>query len=573
MKTLLRLLEPAFNNKKVWFKAIIQALNISITWIISVYILKEITNKIQNWWSQEILNLLIIFIVTLIIFYILVVKTRHWTHVSIWPTFRTYLYKKYIKYYIYLDNNEAEKIWTWKMIAMVDKWIMSWILLAELLLTEVLLNTTFIIFSFIFISFINLQYAIVIFIIFMITFFLTISLQAKAKVYRNYRRDENIFITKKFVNILMSKFEILQNGKYDKEISTITNTLDKVFNYNKLVQNHTIITVFLMNFIIDLSKIMVIIMFGYWLWWETISIWEFVSLMSIVYIMDQIFRKSLDLYINFTKTIVDVEKLWEFFDHAPQIEWYENWKKFHHKKWDIKIENLGFWYIKHKKIFENFSLKIDGEKVLALVWDSGSGKSTLAKIIAWYMKPNHWEIIIDEQKLSETSLKSYYEDIWYLTQDPSVFDGSILENLTYALEEKVPNDQINEIIKQAKCEFIYDLPKGLETEIWERWVKLSGWQKQRLAIAKIFLKDPKIIILDEPTSALDSFSEEQITKAMQNLFENRTVIVIAHRLQTVKHADRILVLESWKIIEDGKHDELVEKNWKYAKMLELQSWF
>ncbi|MCP4523170.1 MAG: ATP-binding cassette domain-containing protein [Candidatus Gracilibacteria bacterium] len=104
-------------------------------------------------------------------------------------------------------------------------------------------------------------------------------------------------------------------------------------------------------------------------------------------------------------------------------------------------------------------------------------------------------------------------------------------------------------------------------------MKLSGGQKQRLAIAKIFLKNPKIIILDEPTSALDSFSEEQITKAMHNLFKDRTVIVIAHRLQTVKHADKILVLDNGKIVEEGKHDELVTKNGQYAKMLELQSGF
>ncbi|MCP4523899.1 MAG: ATP-binding cassette domain-containing protein, partial [Candidatus Gracilibacteria bacterium] len=190
----------------------------------------------------------------------------------------------------------------------------------------------------------------------------------------------------------------------------------------------------------------------------------------------------------------------------------------------------------------------------------------IAKLISGYITPNSGEIIIDNQKLSETSLKSYYRNIGYLTQDPSVFDGTVLENLTYALDEKVDEIKLKDIIIQAKCEFIYDLPNGLETEIGERGVKLSGGQKQRLAIAKIFLKDPKIIILDEPTSALDSFSEEQITKAMQNLFENRTVIVIAHRLQTVKHADRILVLENGEIIEDGNHENLVKKEGKYAKM-------
>jgi len=147
------------------------------------------------------------------------------------------------------------------------------------------------------------------------------------------------------------------------------------------------------------------------------------------------------------------------------------------------------------------------------------------------------------------------------------------DNLFYATENTVSEEDLDIIIKQSKCEFIYDLPSGIDTEIGERGVRLSWWQRQRLAIAKIFLKDPKIIILDEPTSALDSFSEEAITQAMNNLFKWRTVIIIAHRLQTVKHADDILVIEDWKIIERWNHNNLVALWWAYATMLELQSWF
>ena len=178
--------------------------------------------------------------------------------------------------------------------------------------------------------------------------------------------------------------------------------------------------------------------------------------------------------------------------------------------------------------------------------------------------------------------------MWYLTQEPSVFDGSIRENLMYGMNtgqtqgtaptdngsgESCAHPDLDEIIKLAKCEFIYDLEKWLDTEIWEKWIRLSWWQRQRLAIAKIFLKNPEIIILDEPTSALDSFSEEQITKAMHNLFENRTVIIIAHRLQTVKNADTIFVLENWKVVEEWNHNQLVEKEWIYKQMLDLQSGF
>ncbi len=573
IRYLKKFFEPAFVEKSVTFKAIIPPIISSIIGIISIYLLKEITNKIWEWWSNSIYILLIIFITSVLFFYILTIITKNWTHVTIWPKFRNVLYKKYINYYIFLDNNESEKIGTGKMIAMIDKGLHSWVSLLEKSLVEVLSNILFIMFSFIFIGFINIYYFFIIFVLFVLVFITTVLLQSNAKKYRILRRDSNIWITKKFVNILMSKFEILQNWKSNKEIQYISEQLDDNIYYNSKVMNYNIVGDLLMKILIDGSKIWIILMFGVGFMNTTINFWEFVSLMSIIYILDQIFTKSINTFIDFTKIIVDVEKLWDFFDNAPQIQWYEEWNKFSHKKWEIKIEKLNFWYIENKNIFTDFSLNIQWEKVLALVGDSGSWKSTLAKMIAGYMRPNIWEIIVDNQKLSEVSLKSYYKDIWYLTQDPSVFDGSILENLTYALEEKVSEDKINEIIIQAKCEFIYDLPNGLKTQIWERWVKLSGGQKQRLAIAKIFLKDPKIIILDEPTSALDSFSEEQITKAMQNLFENRTVIVIAHRLQTVKHAHRILVLEDWKIIEDWTHDELVKFEWKYAKMLELQSGF
>lgn len=565
--------EPTILERKITIKAIIPAVISSIIWIISVYLLKEITNNIANGWDNYLFVLLMIFIISSIFFYIVVIYTKNWTHARIRPKFRTVLYDKYLWLFVQLDNNESERIWTGKMIAMIDKGIHSWVGLLTIVLLEALPNILFIIYSFIFIWFINIYYFLIVFFVFIFIFLLTVELQKRAKIYRTTRRDVNISITKKVVNIIMSKFEILQNGKFRNEINIISKRLEKNFYLNTKVQTYNIITDILMKMLIDGAKIWIIVMFGIWLFSAKITFWEFVSLMSIIYILDQIFTKSIATYIEFTKAIVDVEKLWDFFDNAPQIKWYEEWNNFIHKNGNIEIKNLNFWYNQDKQIFSDFSLKIEGEKVLALVWDSGSGKSTLVKMIAWYMRPNSGEIIVDEQKLSETSLKSYYKDIWYLTQDPSVFDGSIWENLTYALEKEVSEEKIKEIISLAKCEFIYELPNGLETQIWERGVKLSWWQKQRLAIAKIFLKDPKIIILDEPTSALDSFSEEQITKAMQNLFQNRTVIVIAHRLQTVKHADRILVLENGKIIEDGKHDELVKKDGKYAKMLELQSWF
>jgi len=164
---------------------------------------------------------------------------------------------------------------------------------------------------------------------------------------------------------------------------------------------------------------------------------------------------------------------------------------------------------------------------------SGAGKSTLIKLIWWLLSPQSWSISIDNEKLSDLSFSSYYKHIGYLAQDPGVFDGTIWENLTFGIDENPDKVKLREILSLAQCDFLYSLSEGLETEIGERGIKLSGWQKQRLAIAKLMLKNPSIILLDEPTSALDSISEHAVTDAMQQLFKGRTVVIIAHRLQTV----------------------------------------
>lgn len=573
LKILKKFFEPGFAFKYISLRALFPVVFWSLIWIIAVYLLKEITNWISNWFDSHLVFLMWIFIGLVLIHYLLLIISRNWTHSCLWPTFRKYMYKKYIKKFTYLDNNEAEKQWTWKLIAMIDRGMHSWVDLLVKFYVDVAANITFVLFSIIFIWFINIYYAFIVIIVFLLIFILTYFLQRKALDYRRQRINNNIWIMRSFVKVLMAKFEVLQNEKWQKEYETISIAINKNRALNIKVRNIWIVIDIALRLLIDGSKIFVILLFGLWLWNNVINFWEFVSLMSIVYILDQILTGSIHLYIEFTKVFTEVEKLWTFFDNASNIKWYDKWNKFKYKKWNIKIEKLCFWYEKLNAVFNNFDLKIKWWKVTAFVWNSWSGKSTLVKLIAGYIRSKRWHILIDNQKINKTSLKTYYKYVWYLTQEPSVFDGTILENLTYAVNRKLEKNEIEKVIKLSKCDFIYDLEKWVNTEIWERGVRLSWWQKQRLAIAKIFLKDSKIIILDEPTSALDSFSEEKITKAMHNLFKWRTVIIIAHRLQTVKHADEILLFSNWKIIEKGTHSELVKLKWKYAEMLKLQSGF
>ncbi len=161
----------------------------------------------------------------------------------------------------------------------------------------------------------------------------------------------------------------------------------------------------------------------------------------------------------------------------------------------------------------------------------------------------------------------------YLSQDPSVFDGSIRDNLAYGSQSEASEAEIRTALAKAEANFVFDFPNGLDTEIGERGVKLSGGQKQRIAIAKTFLKNPDILFLDEPTSALDSLSEEAITRSFQELFRNKTVFIIAHRLKTVQQADVILVIENGAVAESGTHEELLIRDGKYARMLRAQTHF
>jgi len=282
--------------------------------------------------------------------------------------------------------------------------------------------------------------------------------------------------------------------------------------------------------------------------------------------------ESLQWYKEFSKEILTVQKLWDFLETTKKTVFRDNLLWFVFKSWNISLHSVSFSYDK-SPVFQNFNLSIKGWTKTAFVGESWGGKTTLIKLLAWYIRPDKWEIEIDGQKLSEIKLTDYYKHIGYLTQDSSVFDGTIHENLVYALDSEPKKEALEHVIKLAKCEFIREFEKWLETEIGERGVRLSWGQKQRLAIAKIMLKNPNIILLDEPTSALDSFNEEQISIALHNLFKWKTVIVVAHRLQTVKQADRICYIEQWKIIEEGTHDELVKLGGRYKKMLDLQSGF
>ncbi len=265
-----------------------------------------------------------------------------------------------------------------------------------------------------------------------------------------------------------------------------------------------------------------------------------------------------------------VERFFEIIDTPPEIVDNDGAIELSNVNGDITIRDLTFGYgDDDTKVFHNLNLEIPAGKNIALIGASGSGKTTLSNLIPRFFEVESGEILIDGVDIRNIKLKSLREHIGIVQQDVYMFSGTIRENIAYGK----PNATDEEIKQAAKAsgadEFIESLPKGYDTFVGERGVKLSGGQKQRISIARVFLKNPPILILDEATSALDNESERLVQKSLEKLSLGRTSIIIAHRLSTIRNADEIIVLDSDGIVERGTHDELITKGGIYYKMLNV----
>ena len=236
----------------------------------------------------------------------------------------------------------------------------------------------------------------------------------------------------------------------------------------------------------------------------------------------------------------------------------------------VVIDNINFRY-EEENVLKNFSLEVPKGKTIALVGQSGSGKSTIANLLTRFYDVQEGTIKIDGIDIKDMNLKSLRDLMGLVTQDSILFNDSIKNNIKLGKQDAT-DDEIIEALKIANAyEFVNDLPNGIETNIGDSGNKLSGGQKQRLSIARAVLKNPPIMILDEATSALDTESEKFVQVALENMMQNRTSIVIAHRLSTIQKADKIVVMNKGKIVEQGTHDELLALNGNYSKLVMMQS--
>ncbi len=302
-----------------------------------------------------------------------------------------------------------------------------------------------------------------------------------------------------------------------------------------------------------------------------VNISDLVTFLLYISVFTEPVRTLIDFTEQFQNGYTGFERFREIMDIEPDIKDADDATELCEVKGDISFENVSFRYEENtEQVLDHINLNVPAGSYMALVGSSGAGKSTLCSLIPRFYDVTNGSVRIDGKDIRSLTLKSLRDHIGIVQQDVYLFVGTVYDNIRYGK----PDATREEVIAAAKNanahDFIMSLPNGYETDIGQRGIKLSGGQKQRLSIARVFLKNPPILIFDEATSALDNESEKVVQDSLEKLAKNRTTIVIAHRLSTIRNAEKILVLTEEGIAEEGTHQELMEKQGIYEKLYQMQ---
>jgi len=387
-----------------------------------------------------------------------------------------------------------------------------------------------------------------------------------------FRRDMNSAdnsVSTKMIDSLLN-FETV---KYFNNENHEFNRLDVSLKKYELAANksrHSLSLLNIAQIIVIMSGITImLVMTAFGIRSNDISIGGFVVINAYMLQLYQPLNFLGSVYREIQQSLVDMENMFNLLDEKSKVK--DSLKQLKiNSKTEIKFSNISFGYDERRTVIKDISFEVPNGKKVAIVGPTGAGKSTISRLLFRFYDPTNGSIYINDENINSISQHSLRKIIGVVPQDTVLFNDTIHYNISYG-DPKASEDDIINAAKNADIhDFVISLPDGYETIVGERGLKLSGGEKQRVAIARTFLKNPKILFFDEATSALDSTTEKEIQKNLENISKDKTTLIIAHRLSTAAYADNIIVLDKGSIIEQGSHNYLLDLKGKYFEMWEKQ---
>ena len=383
---------------------------------------------------------------------------------------------------------------------------------------------------------------------------------------RLYKLKEKILLNQEFLNkhLIRGFMELVvfrTNKKFDTEIEVSKEGIKNIVDGKTKIKlvHEMFFTSF--EFIVNILQVLVL---GYAVFNSDLSVGAVVTVIALLgkaYQPIAIFNVE---YVDYKLNKVTVKKYVDLLD-LKDDDALEKGTILKRIDGNIEFKNVSYGYNDEKTIIDDLSLKIGANSSVALVGESGSGKSTIIKLIMGLIKYKKGNILIDGKELKNLNLSSFYDNVTYVSQEAPIFDGTLKENLIF--DKEVNEEEIEKVLKLVCLDKFYKkLENGLDTELGEKGIRMSGGERQRVALARLFFDDSKIIILDEATSAMDNITEKEVMKNIVKHLGNKTLIVIAHRLETIKDVDTIYVLKDGLIKEYGKYEDLLNKKGYFAKL-------
>lgn len=384
---------------------------------------------------------------------------------------------------------------------------------------------------------------------------------------RLYSLKEGILLNQESLNkhLVRGFMELVvfrTNKKFDTEIQVTKEGIKNIVDAKTKIK--LVHEIFFTAFALIVNVLQVIVL-GYAVLKSNLSVGAVVTVIALLgkaYQPIAIFNVE---YVDYKLNKVTVKKYIDFLDLKDDSALYDG-KNVKEILGNIKFEDVTYGYgDSTKKVIEDLSFEIKKNSSVALVGESGSGKSTIIKLIMGLIKYDDGKIFVDGEELKEINLTSFYDSVTYIAQEAPIFDGTLRENLVF--DKQIPDFEIEKVLKLVCLDKFYErLEKGLDTELGEKGIKMSGGERQRVALARLFFDDSRILILDEATSAMDNITEREVMENIVSKLKDKTLIIIAHRLETIKNVDEIYVLYDGEIKEQGKYEDLLKSNGYFTKL-------